>query len=386
MPQSSIMFVVNGDERSAMGIRARSFAAWISGDFRINIAHRAPNKIYAIAQFLRHLFQARPALCYVFDMSFSGVLAAGIYRSLSRCQVVVDTGDAIYELSKNSGNRGRLGLWLTRQLERYSFAISDRVVVRSHPHQELLAAQKIPSDVIPDAVDTREFFPRAEDDLRRQHALHGFTVIGLVGSLIWNQRWQMCYGVELIEAMERLKHLPVKGLIVGDGSGLSHLKAMCSARGLAQRIVFAGRVPYETLPRYLNAMDICLSTQTNDTAGQVRTTGKLPLYLACGRFVLASEVGEAARVLPAEMLVTYNGIRDPEYAARLAARVEALLQHPESLRHPEASVAIAKENFDYQVLAVRMRQTLNELLHRPVIAQAETVVPSSLGRADGSKT
>jgi hypothetical protein len=50
-------------------------------------------------------------------------------------------------------------------------------------------------------------------------------------------------------------------------------------------------------------MDICLSTQTNDVVGWVRTTGKLPLYLAAGRYVLASRVGEAARVLPEEMLV-----------------------------------------------------------------------------------
>ena len=93
-------------------------------------------------------------------------------------------------------------------------------------------------------------------------------------------------------------------------------------------MVFTGRVNYDELPRYLNLMDVCISTQSNDPVGQVRTSGKLPLYLACGRFVLATDVGEAARVLPREMLVTYNGANDPDYPARLVERLRELLEQP----------------------------------------------------------
>jgi len=243
----------------------------------------------------------------------------------------------------------------TRILDRH------RVVVRSHPHQELLAGRGIAAAVIPDGVDTEQFRPRPEEDLRRQHKLDGVTVIGVLGSLIWNPRWQMCYGWELVELIERLRDLPVKGLVIGDGSGLEVLRAQCAARGLEDRIVFAGRIPYDDLPRYLNLMDICLSTQTNDTAGQVRTTGKLPLYLACGRFVLASEVGEAARVLPSEMLVPYCGMKDSGYSGRLAARVRSLLERPERLEQRNASIQIAQAHFDYNVLAGRLRETLCEL-------------------------
>jgi glycosyltransferase involved in cell wall biosynthesis len=81
------------------------------------------------------------------------------------------------------------------------------------------------------------------------------------------------------------------------------LKARCQELGIEGLVEFAGRVPYAELPGWLHRMDICLSMQTNDVVGWVRTTGKLPLYLAAGRFVLASRVGEAARVLPEEMLV-----------------------------------------------------------------------------------
>ncbi len=359
---AKIVFLVNGDPASAMGIRARSFEQRLRSQFEIHLAYRSSNKVYGIFRFFWQLVRLRPAICYVLDMAFSGVLAAGFYRAFSRCRVVVDTGDAIYELSRLTGSRGRVKLWLTKLLERYAFSISDRVVVRSHPHQELLALEGIEADAIPDGVDSVQFSPRSEIELSRECHLEGFTVIGLLGSLIWNPRWQTCYGWELIEVIDQLRDWPVKGLIIGDGSGLPKLKERCLARGLADRIVFMGRIPYDNLPRYLNIMDVCLSTQTNDIAGQVRTTGKLPLYLACGRFVLASEVGEAARVLPPEMLVPYNGTMDTEYPDRLAGRVRSLLEYPDRLKRGADSVAIAQTHFDYDVLAAKVRQTLDSLL------------------------
>jgi glycosyltransferase involved in cell wall biosynthesis len=361
MQSPTIAFLVNGEPAGAMGIRARSFEQRLRGDFRIEIAYREGNKALAIWRFFLFLVRLRPALCYVFDMGFSGVIAASLYRPISRCRVVVDTGDAIYELARLTG-RGRIGLWLTKLLEQLSFSISDRIVVRSHPHQELLDREGISADVIPDGVDTTEFFPCVENELRKQYGLDGVLVVGILGSLIWNSREQTCYGWELIELIHRLRDQPVKGVIIGDGSGLPKLKALCAAQNLEDRMVFLGRIPYSDLPGYLNMMDICLSTQTNDGAGQVRTTGKLPLYLACGRFVLSSQVGEAARLLPQEMLVPYDGTKDNEYPAKLEERVRWALQQREPVSPSARSVTLAQANFEYNVLAARLRKTLLDLL------------------------
>src|SRR6185295_17446502 len=100
---------------------------------------------------------------------------------------------------------------------------------------------------------------------------------------------------------------------------------------IENRITFLDYVPYDQLPRYLNLIDVCLSTQTNDVVGRVRTTGKLPLYMAAGRYVLASRVGEASLVLNEDMLVEYEGVKDTAYPQRLADRVSALLDNPQRL-------------------------------------------------------
>lgn len=377
-----VVFLVNGGPHSAMAMRAQAFASRLEGSFDIRTAYRSANKIQAIGSFFAFLARTRPAVCYVFDMAFSGVVAAALYRSLSSCRVVVDTGDAIYELSRLAGQRGALGLALTKFLERLGLAIGDRIVVRSQAHRELLSRRSIAADVIPDGVDLDQFHPQPEPELRRQLGLDGCIAIGVMGSLIWNPRWQFCYGWDLIEAIGRLRDLPVKGVIIGDGSGLPYLEKRCAEQGVQDRIVFLGRLPYDELPRYLNTFDICLSTQSNDLAGQVRTTGKLPLYLACGRFVLSSQVGEAARVLTADMLVPYEGTKDEKYPQRLAARIRALVERPESLNRQAEVVAIARNHFDYNLLAAKVGSAVREILSdKPANCKEESrMSPDAFGR------
>jgi glycosyltransferase involved in cell wall biosynthesis len=96
----------------------------------------------------------------------------------------------------------------------------------------------------------------------------------------------------------------------------------------------------------------------------VRTTGKLPLYLAADAYVLASDVGEAALVLPREMLVEYRGVVDRDYPAKLAERLRGLLADPDRLALKGANAARAREQFDYGVLVRRVRQVI-EGVRRP---------------------
>ncbi|HEX8650899.1 MAG TPA: glycosyltransferase [Pyrinomonadaceae bacterium] len=353
-----IAFIVNGSFESAMGHRARALAACLQTRYDIRISYREGNKITALVRFLSDLLRVRPAVSYVFDMSYSGVLGAWLYKLLSRNRLVIDTGDAIYELARSTGSRGSLGLWLTRWFEKFSLRVADGLVVRGSFHQMLLAESGFRAEVIQDGVNTQQFTPLETNGLRKEYGLDGMLTVGLVGSSVWSERLQMCYGWELVELLRLLKDAPVKGIMIGGGSGISHLKARCKAYGIEDKILFAGYVPFEELPKHLGLMDICLSTQTNDVAGQVRTTGKLPLYLACGRYILASRVGEAALVLDEEMLVDYDGVKDDLYPQKLAARVTSLLQHREKVERSRRNIAVARQSFDYEILADRLAQVI----------------------------
>ena len=357
-PVATLGFIVSGHYDSAMGFRAREMAARLARDYDVEIVYRSRRKFVSILNVFAFLVRARPVVSYVFDVSYTGVLASGFYKFLFRNCLIIETGDAIVELVRSTGSRGKLGVWLTQLLENTAFSISDRIVVRGSFHKEWLARRGVEVDVIQDGVDTNSFTPDDASDLRRQYGVDEVMTVGLVGSSIWSEKLQMCYGWELVETLRLLKGKPIKGIMIGGGSGIPHLKARCREYGIRDSLVFLGYVPYDQLKRYLSLMDICLSTQTNNLVGQVRTTGKLPLYLAAGRYVLASNVGEAALVLDRQMLVDYEGVKDERYPRKLKERIETILEQPEMLERAADNVALAKEHFDYAILAARMREVI----------------------------
>ena len=324
-----------------MGERARAFARELAPDFDCHVVYRHGGKLAAAWRMARELWTIRPHICYVLDMAASGVAAAGVYRLVTGTPWYVDTGDAIVALGKALG-RGPMAMFATRVLELFALRASSGVVVRGSYHKELLARRGITATFIPDGVDLEQFAPPKD---QKPKSPTDPLVIGMVGSVVWSPVRESCYGWELVEIVKQLQGTidrPVRGIMVGDGSGLPRLKERCQQLGIEGLVEFAGRVPYAELPGWLHRMDICLSTQTNDVVGWVRTTGKLPLYLAAGRFVLASRVGEAARVLPEEMLVDGEGI---DVWVQAVKRAVAHLEH--SLEMVIFEIA---KIFDYQAL------------------------------------
>ena len=355
---TKVAFIVNGGFESAMGHRAREFACRLTPHFDIQLAYRSPGKLRSIFSFLRFLKTFKPDVVYVFDISYSGVLAAAFHKIISRNALIIETGDAIYELARSTGSRGRIGLLATRALESLALKLADKIVVRGTFHKRLLEEKGIDVDVIQDGVDAERF---AQRDLngRKTAGLETVTTIGVVGSSVWSEKLQMCYGWELVETLRLLRDKPVKGIMIGDGDGISHLKERAKRYGIEDKILFWGFVPMEELGEKLSLIDICLSTQTNNIVGQVRTTGKLPLYMAAGRYILASDVGEASIVLEKEMLVPYAGTKDDSYPEKLANRINALLARPERISSHAGEVTRAGAAFDYSRLAERMRAIID---------------------------
>jgi glycosyltransferase involved in cell wall biosynthesis len=353
-----VAFLVNGDANSAVAIRARGLAAPLDRQYDIKISYRTHNKQTSILRFLTFLHDTKPGITYVFDMAYSGVIAGLCYKFVCGNRLIVDTGDSIYALAQSVGTRSKLGLWLTWLLEWCSLRFADEIVVRGTVHKQRLRTKGIRAEVIQDGVESETFRPMDVDDLRRHYGLIGVTTVGLVGSITWSPRLQMCYGSELIDTLCLLRDLPVKGIVIGDGSGLDILKTRARELGIDDRILFLGRIPYGNLPKYLNLIDICLSTQTNDEVGEVRTTGKLPLYLASGKYILASRVGEAALLLPETMLVDYENTKDTRYAYRLAQKIRAAHAESEILHDNPISRSLAVQHFEYSLLARRLSAVL----------------------------
>ncbi len=342
-----------------MGYRARGLFANQVAAGRAVILYRERGKLTALFVFLRQVFDLRPGLIYVLNIGCAGAGCALFYRLLFSIPYVIDTGDLLYEMAVLTRQGNCLYRQFLRICEWLTLKLSAWIVVRGSEHVSWLRRRGYRAYLIPDGIWPGHSRPLDVTNWRRQLGLTDQFVVGVVGSCRWSPALDWAYGLDLVEIMAHLKQYPVRGIMVGDGDGLAMVKERAQRAGVEERILFVGRVSYSQLPRWINLFDFALSTQNNTPAARVRTTGKLPEYLACGRYVIASRVGEAARLLPPEMLVEYIGRRDHTYAGRAAGRIARVItrQKKPPLFFP-GGVKIARENFDYALLARRLSQLI----------------------------
>lgn len=331
-----------------MGIRARSFCIHLNKHWDVSIAYKTSSRFQSVVNNLILLFKFKPKKIVVLDCHFSGVIAAIVYFLFTGKSYVLDTGDAIFHLGKAIG-RGNIGQISTYLLEKVGMSLANRIIVRGRSHLKYLGNKANNAVWIPDGVDVQQF---QVSKLNKFSPLSKI-VIGMVGSLIWNNKSNFCYGMELIDVvygLSKQQKVPVEGIIIGDGSGLENLKKKTSELGLTEKIKFLGRVDYNELPDLIAMFSIALSNQTNNIVGEVRTTGKLPLYLASGCFIISTNIGEASRVLPNEMLVDCSGEYNFDFPQKCVELILNKMNKLDTFVFDEGP-SIAKKLFDYSRLS-----------------------------------
>jgi glycosyltransferase involved in cell wall biosynthesis len=303
---------------------------------------------------VRAALGGRGEILYVVDVGRETSIVA-VLGKLSGRRIVVDSGDAVHALARSLGDRGPIDLAAVRIGEQAALHCADAVVVRGRRHLDLVPG---PATFIPDLAPVGAG-PVPGQEVRSELDIEDAFVVGLVGSLIFSQRRQTSYGWDLVEALA-LTDPAVVALIVGDGDGLPRLRERAAELGVLGRCRFVGRVPPADVVAHVGAMEAAISTQTDDVVGQVRTTGKLPLYLACGCPVLASDVGTAADLLgPLGWTIPFTGSFDPEYPLRLAAAIERWRRSPEQQQdRRDDALRIAREAFDAEEMRRRLAAVL----------------------------
>jgi glycosyltransferase involved in cell wall biosynthesis len=141
--------------------------------------------------------------------------------------------------------------------------------------------------LVPNATNTERFTPGDAEEARRKIGLpvEG-PILGFAGGRPWERG-----GDEIIRAVGLLRAQwpTVAGLIVGGGAGLSALRELASSLGVAERIHFAGTVPYSQVPDYIRAMSVGVALDAPDRLGEVGNSNqKVRQYLAVGLPVVTS--------------------------------------------------------------------------------------------------
>ena len=144
--------------------------------------------------------------------------------------------------------------------------------------------------VIANAVDIDAFEPGGLPDvaLKHQLGLSGARVVGFIGSFYAYEGLDL-----LLDALPNmLQQRPdVRLLLVGGGSQEAALKAQCERMGLADKVVFTGRVPHDQVARYYDLVDVLAYSRHAMRLTELVTPLKPLEAMAQGRMLVASDVG-----------------------------------------------------------------------------------------------
>lgn len=238
----------------------------LDADFDVVIAFEISPVMSALPAMAYAQRTGCPLLLYVIDIWPECLLAGGISRE-----------SAIYRHYANVSKR--------------IYASADRLAITSplfRGYIEKLLNRKI------DAFDLPQF---AEDLFEQRGTLvpDGYqkdkvnlTFAGNVGAAQSVQT--------IINAASLLVDSPILFHIVGSGSELESCKHLAKDLGL-NNVVFHGRHPLEEMPSFYNASDAMLCTFANSPILAYTLPRKVQSYMAAGKPVLGTLVGESRRVI-----------------------------------------------------------------------------------------
>jgi glycosyltransferase involved in cell wall biosynthesis len=160
---------------------------------------------------------------------------------------------------------------------------------------------------------------------------------------------------EVIKEMALSDNKNLKMLIIGKGELWGRLHDIRDKEGLNDRLVIEGWKPYEEVPNYLAAADICLLPAKKSKIMENIVPIKMYEYLAAGKTVLATDLSGIRKEFGEGNGVLYtNESEDP---VRLALR----LINEDRVKDEGKKGQEFVRNNDWSGLTLRFEQTLLEL-------------------------
>ena len=268
----------------------------------------------------------KPDIVHAHSPCLNGIAALWAARSL-KIPVVYEMRAAWEDAAVDHGTtqEGSARYRLTRALETWTLKHADEVTTICEGLRQDIVSRGIPPGkvtVIPNAVDAELFPVITEPDraLRRDLGLDDAFVVGFVGSFYAYE------GLDtLIAALPGIAAvLPsARLLLVGGGSEEDRLKAQAARLGIADRIVFTGRVAHRDVARYYGLIDLLAYPRKSMRLTETVTPLKPLEAMAQGRLLIASNVGGHRELIADGQTGYLFEPNNPDALARAVGRVLA---------------------------------------------------------------
>jgi len=240
-----------------------------------------------------------------------GVAAALLARALGRPFVVTARGSDLNVLGRDP---------VARSLMRWAAKRAAASIGVCNALAEVLRGWGVQASrvhVVRNGVDLQRFTPQPRTASRARLGLDGAPLVLSVGNLLPVKGHELT--IDAIAAL--VPRWPgLRLVIVGRGPEREALESHARARGLADRVHFAGAVANDELLHWYSAADVSVLASHSEGWANV-----LLESMACGTPVVATDVGGTAEVIGAGTAGLLLPRRD---VASMAAAIERAWQHP----------------------------------------------------------
>src|SRR3990172_1520328 len=160
--------------------------------------------------------------------------------------------------------RDAIDYWIRDYLKR-----CDHVVVPSESMRQVLADKydvKEAITVVPTGIDLRPYLKANGRRVRRERAWGRDFVLISVGRLTPEKGWPTLIkaAAQVMQARPR-----VRLALVGEGFRQRKFEKLAKELGVAERVEFVGKMPFEEIPNYLKAADLFAFASDSQTQGLV---------------------------------------------------------------------------------------------------------------------
>lgn len=248
--------------------------------------------------------------------------------------------------------------WYLNTLERSLPGVVDTISVASTNLHHLCVQLGFDPQRIFDShvgADLNEFSPRNDGHrIRMKYNIHGPIVIYL-GQLHSGQ-----YVDLFIEAARYLKDTDACFLIVGGGYDLQRCIQVAGDLVEVGKVIFTGFISRNEVARYLASADIAVACFEDNELTRSKSPLKIAEYMAAGKAIVASNVGEVERMLGGSGLLV-----SPGDSQALAHEILRLL-NDKKLRAEMGQKARkqAEEKYNWQIPAANILQAYRLALSR----------------------
>jgi 1,2-diacylglycerol 3-alpha-glucosyltransferase len=196
--------------------------------------------------------------------------------------------------------------------------------------------------VIPTGIDTAPYKAADGSALRSQWGWHNDKIVISAGRLAEEKNWST-----LLQAfaLAQKSYPNIRLVLIGDGPQADELHELAGELGVAERVLFTGKVPFNEIPNYLKAADLFSFASITETQGLVTLEA-----MAAGLPVVAVAASGTRDILENGK----QGFLVENDAQALANGIIKLVESPSLMSRFKSAALRKSRTFDNQRLARKM--------------------------------